>query len=142
MEKQTPEETLQSLCNTANASIIATAPRMADTLNLLVQHGFCPVCGCDKWNTAGCPICPVMRMAHECLADAGIVERRMFANYEEPDDTNKRNAGTSGLLLAALQQIRQKADSAMREDGGRYAYQALDSIDEIAEKAISNAKGA
>jgi HJR/Mrr/RecB family endonuclease len=39
-------------------------------------------------------------------------------------------------MFAALQRIREKADTALREDGGKWAKQALDSIDEISAKAL------
>lgn len=57
----------------------------------LVDHGYCPNCGCDLWNTQGCPTCPTMRRAYDLLVSLCLRERRRYAIYAEADDINKRN---------------------------------------------------
>lgn len=57
----------------------------------LVNEGFCPSCGCDLWNTKGCPTCPAMRKAYELLVGFGKREPRTFSPFAEADAINIRN---------------------------------------------------
>lgn len=57
----------------------------------LVAHGYCPNCGCDQWNTKGCPTCPVIRRAYHALHILGEVPKRKFALFMQADEINKQN---------------------------------------------------
>lgn len=69
----------------------AAAPRMASAILSLIHRGFCPSCGCNLWNTKGCPVCPLMRELHDSLVDAGILSPATFPEYDEPSETNIEN---------------------------------------------------
>jgi hypothetical protein len=62
-----------------------------ELIRYLLGHGYCPNCGCDKWNTLGCRICPLMRRGYDLLVMLGEREPRTFADYAEPDEINLRN---------------------------------------------------
>lgn len=65
----------------------------------LVGHGYCPNCGCDLWNTSGCPTCKTMRKAHGVLFLLGEVERRDFAPFMPADEINKQNMANKQVLV-------------------------------------------
>jgi hypothetical protein len=69
----------------------ATGPDLLQVVIDIVNHGHCPNCGCDLWNTKGCPTCPVMRRAYDALVIRGLKPSRQYAEYMEPDEINKQN---------------------------------------------------
>lgn len=72
--------------------IAPTAENAAiEILRGLLGHGYCPNCGCDRWNTKGCRICPLMRRSYDLLVMMGEREPREFPEYAEPDSINLRN---------------------------------------------------
>lgn len=60
------------------------------------NHGFCPNCGCDQWNTQGCPTCPTMRRNRDLLASLGLREPRKYAAYAAPESINDSNIRRGG----------------------------------------------
>jgi len=73
----------------------------------------------------------------ELLANAKLIASApdLLAERDRLQAENRR-------LNEALVRIRAKADTGLREDGGRFALQALDAIDEIAEKVLREARAA
>lgn len=71
--------------------------QLAALLGRLIVMTYCPSCGCDLWNTAGCQMCQLMRDSNEALADRGLaVSRKPYPAYAEADEINVRNMGMGG----------------------------------------------
>lgn len=71
------------------ARLISKSPEMVDLLRDRAR-GYCPHCGCDVCNTAGCDSCRWMRQTRRFLAELD------GETYIEPpilpaDEINKRN---------------------------------------------------
>lgn len=83
-------EWMDSETEAANARLIVAAVNSYDALRGiaegLLQHAYCPLCGCDLWNTAGCPLCPIMRQAKDTLEGP-----QTYPAYSEPDERNLAN---------------------------------------------------
>lgn len=73
------------------ALLMASSPDLLGALTAFVDHGYCPSCGCDLWNTKGCPTCPDMRRAYDVLVKLGLRPRREYAEYADPDPVNIAN---------------------------------------------------
>lgn len=109
-----------------NASLLDECLEMRAVVERFVNHGHCPNCGCDQWNTAGCPTCPTMRSAYDLLASAGLKEPRKYAEYLEPDEVNRRNMAANapdpnantGPTYDALQAERDQLRTALEEIAG------------------------
>ena len=78
--------------------------------------------------------------AHQTSEDTRNTIKDLNESFVALDATANRIADERNILLASLKRIIQKADIGLREDGGKWAIQTLDSIEEIAQQCLAKLK--